>query len=594
MSNKIKNFSIIAHIDHGKSTLADRMIELTKTVEDRKMKNQILDKMDIERERGITIKLQPVTMNYKNFIVNLIDTPGHVDFSYEVSRSLAAVESVVLLVDATQGIQAQTLANLYLAIEQDLVIIPVINKIDLPASDIPRVTKEIINLLGCNENEIIKCSAKTGFGVDKVMDAVINKTPSPKMRTEKPLRALVFDSNYDEYKGVVAYVRVVDGTIKKGDKIGFMSAKSSSDAIEVGIFTPEYKQTEELFSGEIGYIITGFKDVSECSVGDTISLQKDLGKIEQLQGYKETKPMVFAGIFPREGNDLKMVRDTMDKLKLNDASLVYESEFSEALGFGFRCGFLGLLHLEIVVERLKREYNLELIVTVPSVVYYLYKKNGEKIIARTPQAFLDPVMIDKIEEPWVTLDIMVPQEYIGKVMELTQSKKGEYKNTEYIEGGRVILHYNIPLVSILTDFYDKVKSVTSGYASMNYEYSEYRQADVVKMDILIAEEPIEALSTIVYREDAFQQGREIVKILKNTLTRQMFVVKIQASIQGKVIAAERLSARRKDVTAKLYGGDVSRKRKLLDKQKKGKKKMMAMGKGSINIPPDTFIKILRK
>jgi len=594
MQNKIKNFSIIAHIDHGKSTLADRMIELTGTVEDRKMKNQILDKMDIERERGITIKLQPVTMKYKGFSLNLIDTPGHVDFTYEVSRSLAAVENTILLVDASQGIQAQTLANLYLAMEQDLIIIPVINKIDLPAANIPKVTKEIMNLIGCEESEIVQCSAKTGIGVEDVLDAVINRAISPSIQLDKPLRALVFDSNYDEYRGVVAYVRVVDGTIKRGDKIGFMSSKSSSDVIEVGIFNPEYQPIEELKSGEIGYIVTGFKDVSECSVGDTISLQNKIGEIEQLQGYKETKPMVFAGIFPREGDDLKDLRDAMDKLKLNDASLVYESEYSEALGFGFRCGFLGLLHLEIVVERLKREYNLELVVTVPSVVYYIYKRNGEKITARTPQAFIDPMLIEKVEEPWIVLDIIAPQEYIGKIMELTQSKRGIYKNTEYIEGGRVILHYDMPLVSILTDFYDKIKSVSSGYASINYEYSNYKKTDVVKLDILIAEESVEALSTIVYRDDAYKQGKEITKILKDTLPKQMFVLKIQAAIQGKIVAAERLSAMRKDVTAGLYGGDVSRKRKLLDKQKKGKKKMMAAGRGKVSIPPDTFIKILKK
>lgn len=614
--NNIRNFCIIAHIDHGKSTLADRMIEITGTIEKRKMREQVLDRMDLERERGITIKLQPVTMNYKykgyseqneesrdssppilagqndRFVLNLIDTPGHVDFTYEVSRSLAAVEGAVLLVDATQGIQAQTLANLYLAIEQDLEIIPVINKIDLPVADVERTKKEIIKLLGCEERDILCVSAKTGDGIEDVLQAIIKRIPAPaEIGNNASLRALIFDSNYDEYKGVVAYVRVVDGEIKKGDKIFLAASKAKSEALDVGIFKPDYKSTDSLKKGEIGYIVTGFKGVSECQVGDTITTEKE---IEPLPGYKEVKPMVFAGIFPREGSDFRELREAMEKLKLNDAALSYEPEQSEALGFGFRCGFLGLLHLEIFQERLKREYNLDLIVTIPSVAYRVLKNNGENIVVRTPQKLPDPSEINKIEEPWVRLDVITPKDYLGKVMEFVQEKRGEYKNTQYLDEDRAILHYEIPMTVILTDFYDKIKSVSSGYASISYEYLDYREADVVKMDILVAEEPIEALSVIVYSDDAFRRGKEIVKILKETLSKQMFVLKLQAAIGGKIIAAERLSALRKDVTAKLYGGDVSRKKKLLAKQKKGKKKMLAAGKGSVAIPPETFVKILKR
>ena len=603
--NKIRNFCIIAHVDHGKSTLADRMLELTHTVEKRNMKAQILDGMDIERERGITIKLQPVTMNYQGYKLDLIDTPGHVDFSYEVSRSLAAVETAVLLVDCTQGIQAQTLANLYLAIEQNLTIIPVINKIDLPAADIPKTKREIIKLLGCKEEEIFSCSGKTGEGVTAILDEVIKKGLPP---TENELagsdhypRALIFDSKYDTYRGVVAYVRVFSGTIKKGDKIRLLSMRVESEVLDCGIFKPDYVSTGELHVGEIGYVITGFKTVSDCRVGDTVTANSgvaNFAKVEALPGYKEVKPMVFAGIFPREGNDFKELREAMEKLKLNDAALIYEPERSDALGFGFRCGFLGLLHLEVFQERLRREYNLDLIVTVPSVAYKVLKNSGEETIIRTPQRLPDPTHIDIIEEPWVSLDIITPKNYMGNIIKLAQEKRGVYKNTEYISAesdeARVILHYEIPMAAILTDFYDKIKSVSSGYASISYEYLEYRPADVVRMDILVAEEPIESLATIVYREEAMREGREVVEILKNNLSRQMFAIKIQAALHGKIIASEKLSALRKDVTAKLYGGDVTRKRKLLEKQKRGKKKMMAAGKGSVEIPPDTFVKILKR
>lgn len=602
--NKIRNFCIIAHIDHGKSTLADRMLEITSTVEERRMKEQVLDGMDIERERGITIKLQPVTMEYNGHKLNLIDTPGHVDFSYEVSRSLAAVETAILLIDCTQGIQAQTLANLYLAIEQDLTIIPVVNKIDLPAADVAKTKREIVKLLGCQEAEILACSGKTGEGVAEVLAEVIKKGLPPKEKelglTDYP-RALIFDSKYDTYRGVVAYVRVFNGTIRKGDKIRLLSMGAESEVLDCGIFKPDYHSLEALSAGEIGYIITGFKTVGDCRVGDTLTANKgvnNFSQIEPLPGYKEVKPMVFAGIFPREGSDFKELREAMDKLKLNDAALSYEPERSDALGFGFRCGFLGLLHLEVFQERLRREYNLDLIVTVPSVAYKVFKNNGEEIIVRTPQKLPEPTQIKHIEEPWVNLDIIIPKNYLGNIIKLAQEKRGVYKNTEYISAEsdepRVILHYEIPMSAILTDFYDKIKSASAGYASINYEFLDYRQADVVRMDVLVAEEPIEALATIVYRDQAMSEGREVVNILKDTLPRQMFVIKIQAAVHGKIIAAEKLSALRKDVTAKLYGGDVSRKRKLLEKQKKGKQKMMAAGKGSVDIPPDAFVKILKR
>ncbi|MEI6378337.1 MAG: translation elongation factor 4 [Candidatus Falkowbacteria bacterium] len=596
--NEIRNFAILAHIDHGKSTLADRLLEFTGTIDPRKMKNQVLDRMDLERERGITIKLTPVTMSYQGYTLNLIDTPGHVDFSYEVSRSLAAVEGAVLLVDATQGIQAQTLANLYLAIEQDLAIIPVINKIDLPAADIDKTTTEIVKLIGCDPSEIILASGKTGVGVAEILAAVIKQVPEPKGDPDAPLRALIFDSNYDEYRGVVAYIRVIDGALSKNNKIKLLATHSKSEALDVGILNPEYQSTGQLATGQIGYIVTGFKEVRECGVGDTITTvagAKEEQAVEPLKGYAEVKPMVFAGIFPREGDNFAELRDAISKLKLNDAALVYEPEQSNALGFGFRCGFLGLLHLEIFQERLRREYGLDLIVTVPSVAYKVYLKSGvEPEIIRSPQKLPDPSSMDHVEEPWVSLDIITPKDYIGGIMGLVQDKRGNYKNTEYIDTTRVILHYDIPMYSVLTDFYDKIKSVTSGYASINYEFIGYRKADVVKMDILVAEEIVEALAMIVYRDDAYHKGKDVVETLKESLPRQMFVIKIQAAIGGQVVASERISAMRKDVTAKLYGGDVSRKRKLLEKQKKGKKKMMAAGKGSVEIPSDTFVKLLKK
>lgn len=588
----IRNFCIIAHIDHGKSTLADRMLEVTGTVEARKMKEQLLDRMDIERERGITIKLTPVTMNYKDHVLNLIDTPGHVDFTYEVSRSLAAVEGAVLLVDASQGIQAQTLANLYLAMEQDLTIIPVLNKIDLPAADPERVSEEVIKLLGCSKDDIILASGKTGQGVEEILEAVISKVSPPLGEEKKPTRALIFDSNFDEYRGVVAYLRVVDGCIKKGDRIALLASKAKSEALDVGVFKPDYTSTGSLKAGEIGYLITGFKSVEECRVGDTVSL---IGQTaEPLKGYHEAKPMVFAGLFPKQGDDFGKLRDGLEKLKLNDAALQYETEQSQALGLGFRCGFLGLLHLEIVQERLSREYNLDLIVTVPSVAYRVKIKSGEILIVRSPQTLPEQNVLEEIEEPWVKLDVVTPKSYIGGIMNLVQERRAVYLTTEYLDAERVVLHYEIPMSAILTNFYDKIKSISSGYASINYEYFTYRPAEVVKMDIMVAEEIVESLSIIVYRDEAHKRGKEIVNVLKDSLPKQMFVVKLQAAVGGSVVAGERISAMRKDVTAKLYGGDVSRKRKLLEKQKRGKKKMMASGRGSVDIPSDTFVKLLKQ
>ena len=588
--NQIRNFCIIAHIDHGKSTLADRFLELTNTVEKRKMKEQLLDRMDLERERGITIKLQPVRMKYQGYILNLIDTPGHVDFSYEVSRSLAAVEAAVLLVDATQGVEAQTVANLYLAIEQDLSVIPVINKIDLPAARTDSVKKEIISLLGCAEEEIICVSAKTGENVEQVLRAVIAKTPEPKGVAEEKLQALIFDSTFDEYKGVVAYVRVVGGGLKAGQRILFKGTGKESEVLEVGYFNPDYQKADRLLAGEIGYVVSGLKELEKVRVGDTITLSNN--PAASLAGYKVVKPMVFAGIFCQEGDEYQKLREAIEKLKLNDSALFYEPENSPALGFGFRCGFLGLLHLEIFQERLRREYNLNLIVTTPSVAYQITNTKNEKLTIHSPQELPEESQIKEVQEPYVKIDIITPKEYLGSIMNLTQEKLGIYKNTEYLDENRAILHYEIPLASILIDFYDSLKSISSGYASLNYEFLDYRSCDVVKLDILVAEDKIDALSSIVYRDQAYQAGKKITEELKKILPKQMFVVKIQAAIAGKIIAAERLSAMKKDVIAKLYGGDVTRKRKLLEKQKKGKKKMMAMGK--VDIPQEAFLAVLKR
>ncbi len=590
--NKIRNFCIIAHIDHGKSTLADRMLELTGTVEKRKMKKQLLDSMELEQEKGITIKLAPARMNYKDNVLNLIDTPGHVDFNYEVSRSLAAVEGAILLVDATQGVQAQTIGNLYLALEQDLKIIPVLNKIDLPAADVETRTQELISLIGCDASEVLTVSAKTGEGVEELLDAVIERIPAPTGSADAPARAMVFDSFYDEYKGVVAYVRVVDGMFKPGNKLRMLASKVESEILDVGHLTPDFASDKELETGQIGYIVSGQKEIEGIRVGDTMSVA-DV-KAEPLAGYKEVKPMVFAGIFPKEGSEYNRMRDAMGKLKLSDAALTYEPEQSTALGFGLRCGFLGMLHLEIIKERLSREFNLELVVTVPSVAYQVTKTDNETLTIKSPAELPERTFIDHIDEPWVKADVVTPSAYVGAVMELCQDKHAIYQNTEYLEGDRVILHYEMPLASVIVDFYDKLKSVTAGYASLNYEITDYRFADVVKMDILVAEEPVEALSSLVYKDEAHDVGKAIVKTLKEEIPKKMFVIKLQAAVGGTIVAGERISAMRKDVTAKLYGGDVTRKRKLLEKQKKGKAKMMAMGKGKVDIPTDAYLKVLKR
>jgi len=592
----IRNFCIIAHIDHGKSTLADRLLELTGTVEKRNMKAQILDQMDLEQERGITIKLQPVRMGYKNYVLNLIDTPGHVDFTYEVSRSLAAVEGAILLVDATQGVQAQTIGNLYLALDQNLTIIPVLNKIDLPNADVEKVSDEIIHLIGCKKEDILTCSAKTGEGVEEVLKKVIAEVPEPKERMTGSPRGLIFDSFYDDYKGVVASVRMIDGELSKGDSVKFIGTGKTAEVLDLGSYIPKMAPSPKLENGQVGYVVTGLKELGDVRVGDTITLEKNPAT-EQLPGYKEVKPMVFAGIFPQEGDDYNAMRDAVDKLKLNDSALYYEPEHSQALGFGFRCGFLGMLHLEIFQERLRREFGLHIIATVPSVAYHIFLTNGEEITVKSPQELPDVQRIDHIEEPWMTVDIITPKNFVGNVMGMVSDRKGIYTNTEYLSAGsenRAMLHYEMPLASLITDFYDKLKTVTSGYGSLNYEFKDYRKSDVIKMDILIADDPIESLSSLVWRDEAFKIGKKIVGSLKETLPKQQFVIKIQAAIGGKVIAGERISALRKDVTAKLYGGDVTRKRKLLEKQKKGKKKMMAMGKGKVDIPTEAYLAVLKR
>ena len=597
----IRNFCIIAHIDHGKSTLADRLLELTGAVDKRKMKDQILDSMDIERERGITIKLTPARMSHKGYTLNLIDTPGHVDFNYEVSRSLAAVEGAILLVDATQGVQAQTIGNLYLALEENLEIIPVLNKIDLPAADIPARTAELISLIGCKPEEILAVSGKTGQGVMELLDAIVERIPAPSGDAVVSTRALIFDSFYDDYRGVMAYIRVVDGSIQKGKKVRMIATGAELQVLETGAITPgALKAADTLEAGQIGYIVTGLKDLSGCRVGDTISslttssTSPTFATPEPLPGYKEVKPMVFAGVFPQEGDDFHRLREAIERLKLNDAALVYESEHSPALGFGFRCGLLGMLHLEILKERLEREFGISLVVTVPSVAYEVVMRRGETIVIKSPLELPDPSHIEVIREPWVKVDIVTPSSYIGSIMQLMQERRGVYQTTEYLAGDRAILHYQIPLSMIIVDFYDKLKSLTAGYASLNYEVVDYRPADVVKMDMLVAEEPVDAFSTLVYRDEAERAGRRIAAILKESIPRQNFVIKLQASIGGKVVASERISAMRKDVTAGLYGGDVTRKRKLLEKQKKGKAKMAALGKGRVSIPTDAYLKVLKR
>ncbi|MEK7182078.1 MAG: translation elongation factor 4 [Patescibacteria group bacterium] len=595
----IRNFCIIAHIDHGKSTLADRLLELTQTVEKRKMKEQLLDQMDLERERGITIKLQPVQMHavYKGeeYTLNLIDTPGHVDFHYEVSRSLAAVEGAVLLVDATKGVQAQTLANLYLAIEQGLEIIPVVNKIDLPNAEVDKTKKEIVHILGCKEEDILEASGKTGIGVEKVIDRVIERVPAPKGDESKPLRALIFDSVYDTYKGVVAYVKVVDGSVKRDDILHMLATEKDSVTVEVGLFKPGMTPLDELKAGDIGYIATGLKEVAHCRVGDTVtwkSKDRNALKLLALPGYKEIKPVVYASFYPLEGDEYTFMRDALDKLRLNDAAFVFEPESNQALGRGFRCGFLGLLHLEIIQARLEREFDLNPTITTPSVVYELELRGGEKMTMYSPTDMPDPATIERISEPYVALSIVVPSEYLGSVMTMTQNIRAEYKNTEYIDEGRVFILFEAPLMDVIVNFHDDLKSVSSGYASMNYEPIGYRPSDVVKLDIMVAGDKIDAFSRMIPRANAQGEGKRVVEKLKEVIPRQNFAVAIQATIGGKVVARETISAFRKDVIGKLYGGDFSRKKKLLEKQKKGKKKMRDIGK--VSIPTHAFLAVLRK
>lgn len=603
--NSIRNFCIIAHIDHGKSTLADRFLELTGTISPREMRDQVLDQMDLERERGITIKLQPVRMNYRGYELNLIDTPGHVDFTYEVSRSLAAVEGAILLVDATQGIEAQTLANLYLALEQNLVVIPVINKIDLPNAEVERVRADLVHLLGCRADDILLVSAKTGQGVEAVLEAAIANVPAPAGTADEPLQILIFDSFFDEFRGVVAYGRLVNGRLGKGDRLYFMAGKKDSECLEVGMLKPKLQPTEHLKAGEIGYIVTGLKEVRYCRVGDTITSLPGRAS-RPLSGYKHIQPMVFAGVYCQEGDDYPHLRDSIEKMSLNDASLTYEPTHSPALGFGFRCGFLGLLHLEIFQERLAREYGLDLVVTVPSVGYRVHLSEAgrhaflrkdkrfdrRELVITSPLQLPEPSHLERIEEPWLKVDIVSPAQYLGNVMSLVQEKRGVFKNTEYLDDRKVVLYYELPLASLLLDFYDKLKSATAGYASLAYDFLEYRSCQVERLDILAAGAPVEALSTIVYSDEAYRVGRVIVDNLKDVLPRQLFEVKIQAALRGTVIAAARIPPLRKDVTAKLYGGDVTRKRKLLEKQKKGKKKMKAIG--SVSIPKEAFLAVLRR
>jgi len=591
----IRNFCIIAHIDHGKSTLADRLLEFTGTVSKRELMEQTLDQMDLEREKGITIKAQAVRMRYtaldgEEYELNLIDTPGHVDFTYEVSRSLAACEGTLLVIDSTQGIEAQTLANLYLALEADLSIIPVINKIDLPSADPERVKQEVEEVIGIPGDECILASAKEGIGTQEILEAIVKQIPPPKGNPDAPLRALVFDSHYDSYKGVIAYVRVFDGQLHEGERVAMMAAGSATDILEAGYFQPRMISSGQLTAGEVGYIATGFKNVKDCRVGDTVTTPGALGHVEPLPGYKPAKPMVFAGIYPVEGSDYPLLRDALDRLKLNDASLFYEPETSNALGFGFRCGFLGLLHMEIIQERLEREYGLDILATAPSVEYHVTPTNGPMVTVDNPSDFPASGDIEKIEEPWMDISIFTPARYIGTIMDLVTTRRGTFKEMKYIEAERVLLTYKMPLQELIVDFYDQLKSRTQGYASLDYSFSDYLAADLVKLDILVNGYPVDALSLILHRDKAYVQGRMLVEKLRSLIPRQLFEVPIQAAIGSRIIARESVKAMRKDVLSKCYGGDISRKRKLLEKQKEGKKRMKMVG--NVEIPQEAFMAIL--
>ena len=594
-TKKIRNFCIIAHIDHGKSTIADRLIEYTGTLQKREMEAQVLDSMDLERERGITIKAQSVRILYKaqdgeEYTLNLIDTPGHVDFSYEVSRSLAACEGALLVVDAAQGVEAQTLANVYLALEHDLEIIPVINKIDLPSADPDRVKHEIEDIIGLDASEAVLCSAKSGIGIPDILEAIVNKVPAPPDKSDEPTRALIFDSRFDAYKGAIAYVRVKEGTIKAKDTIRMMHDNKDFDVTELGIFTPNLVPIQELPCGSVGCIAASIKNVADCHVGDTVTLANNPAP-EPLPGYRKAVSMVYCGLYPTESKDYENLRDALEKLQLNDAALEYEAETSLALGFGFRCGFLGLLHMDVIQERLEREYNLTLITTAPSVNYKVYKTNGEMLEVDNPAKLPPPTEIDYIEEPYVKATTIVPKDFVGTIMELSQDKRGEYQSMEYLDETRVSVVYHLPLSEIIYDYFDKLKSATKGYASLDYELIGYKQSPMVKMDILLNGDPVDALSIIVHKDRAATRGRALAEKLKELIPRQMFEIPIQAAVGTKIVARETVKAWRKDVLAKCYGGDISRKRKLLEKQKAGKKRMKSVG--SVEIPQEAFMAILK-
>lgn len=593
--NHIRNFCIIAHIDHGKSTLADRLLEKTHTVSEREAKEQLLDDMDLERERGITIKAHAIQMKYKAkdgnlYILNLIDTPGHVDFTYEVSRSLAACEGAILVVDATQGVEAQTISNLYLAIESGLEIVPIINKIDLPSSEIEKVSQQIVDLIGCNPNDILLASAKADIGTEEILEAIVKRIPSPKGDENKPLQALIFDSVFDPYRGAVAYIRVFNGILKEKDKIKFFAHHREYEAEEIGILGLKRIKTTQLEAGNVGYLIASIKDVHDTKVGDTITHARN-GAKEPLPGYREVKPMVYSGLYPTNADDFEDLRDALEKFRLNDSALVYEPETSAALGFGFRCGFLGLLHMEIVQERLFREFNQSIITTVPNVEYLVYKRNGELVRVDNPAMMPNAGDIDRVEEPFVKAQIVTPSEFIGNIMKLAIEKRGIYKNTSYLDPTRADLQFEFPLSEIIFDFYDKLKSMTRGYASLDYEYIGYRESDLVKLDILLNGDSVDALSMIVHRNKAYDWGRKVCEKLKDLIPRQLFEISVQAAIGSKIISKSVIKPLRKNVLAKCYGGDMTRKRKLLEKQKEGKKRMKQVG--NVEIPQEAFLAVLQ-
>ncbi|HWF43743.1 MAG TPA: translation elongation factor 4 [Candidatus Kapabacteria bacterium] len=594
--DNIRNFCIIAHIDHGKSTLADKLLLETHTIEAREMtNNQVLDDMALEQERGITIKLHAIQMKYQakdsqEYIYNLIDTPGHVDFTYEVSRSLAACEGAILVVDATQGVEAQTIANLYLAIDAGLEIIPVLNKVDLQSAMIDEVSQQIIDLIGCNKEDILLASAKAGIGIVDILEAARLRIPAPQGDVTAPLRCLIFDSVFDSYRGSIVYMRVFDGTIKEGDEILFMATKQKYRVEELGTLKMDREKKKQLSAGDVGYLVAGVKNVKDTRVGDTVTTFRN-GATEPIAGFKDSKPMVFAGLYPQSAEDFSELRDSLDKLSLNDSSLVYEPESSIALGFGFRCGFLGLLHMEIIQERLDREFNQNIVTTVPNVEYRVQTTNNEMVIVDNPSSMPEPGKIDHVEEPYIKAQIIVPSEYVGSIMKLANERRGIYKTTTYIDPTRADIHYEFPLSEIIFDFYDKLKSISRGYASLDYEFLEYRESDLVKLDILLNGDPVDAFSTVVHRDKAFDWGKKLCSKLRELIPRQMFEVAIQAAIGAKIIARETISAMRKDVTAKCYGGDISRKRKLLEKQKEGKKRMKQVGR--IEIPQEAFMAVLQ-